>query len=409
MQGDRFGMINDLAASSHAMELLGDTVKSREPVCTAKRKQRGCSSPPVRHLRGGERTTLQIVVSCLALAGATPVALADAYTDCSQEKDRDREIRGCSEIISKGRETKEDLAKAYNNRGAAYGVMGDYARSIADFRRAIGLSPEDADTYNNRGNVYSMMGDYDRAVADFTEAIRLNPQNANAYNYRGHAYRAKRDYDRAIADFGEVIRLAPHSARAYNNRGAAYGIKGDHDRAIADFTEAIGLSPQNDIAYRNRAKALSAKGDYNGAIADFSAAIRLSPGSADGYNGRAWTYFKAGRAAEGLPDAQKAWELAPNDAQILDTRAHIYEAIGRKEDAVADYGRALSLDPSHEGSRDGLKRLGVKPPPLDECIGPGNQCQGRGQLHRPSPGHWDFHRHIPSHEASAAMATVRVT
>lgn len=412
MQGSKVEAVNRAAARADRMERLDNRVG--ESVCTVKHNQRDCSSPIVRRWCGPERTALRILVSFLVLAGATPAALADAYTDCSQEQDRDREIRGCSEIIGKERATQEELAKAYSNRGAAYGIMGDYDRAIADFTRAIGLSPEDADTYNNRGNVYSIMGDYDRAVADFTEAIRLNPQNANAYGYRGHAHRARRDYDSAIADFGEVIRLAPQSARAYNNRGAAYGIKGDHDPAVADFTEAIGLDPENATAYRNRGNALSAKGDYNSAIADFSAAIRLNPGNADGYNGRAWTYFKAGRAAEGLPDAQKARALSPNDVQILDTCAHIYEAIGRKDDAVADYGRALSLDPFHQGSRDGLKRLGVEPPPLDECNGSGGQCEGREQRKRttrgwPSPRHWILHRHIPEHRAGVTMVASRIT
>ena len=416
MQGSRIGKANGVGVRSLATDALGYPVKSRERVCTTKHKLRVCCLSALMRVRRGERAMLRIVVASLALAAATPGARADHYTDCSQEQDRVREIRGCSEIIAKGLETREDLAKAYNNRGAAYGIMGEYDRAIADFTKAIGLSPEDADTYNNRGNVHTIIGDYERAIADFSEAIRLNPQNANAYNYRGHAYRGRRDYDLSIADFGMVIRLTPQSASAYNNRGAAYGIKGDHDRTIEDFTEAIGLSPLNASAYRNRANALSAKGDYNGAIADFSAAVRLSPGNADGHNGRAWTYFKAGRAAEGLPDAQKAWELAPNDAQILDTRAHIYEAIGRKEDAVADYGRALSLDPSHEGSRDGLKRLGVEPPPLHECIRPASQCQGREQLkrttrswHRPSPGHRILHRDIPKYQVGATMPTVGVT
>jgi hypothetical protein len=42
---------------------------------------------------------LHIVVFCLGLMIALPAACADAYEDCAQKQDRDRTIRGCTEII----------------------------------------------------------------------------------------------------------------------------------------------------------------------------------------------------------------------------------------------------------------------------------------------------------------------
>jgi len=39
----------------------------------------------------------------------------------------------------------------------------------------------------------------------------------------------------------------------------------------------------------------------------------------------------------------------------------IFEALGRREEAIADFRRALSKDPNMQGSKDGLKRLGVEP------------------------------------------------
>jgi hypothetical protein len=50
-------------------------------------------------------------------------ALADDWADCNQAADRDRSIRGCTNIIAAGRESSENLAVAYNNRAATSAPM----------------------------------------------------------------------------------------------------------------------------------------------------------------------------------------------------------------------------------------------------------------------------------------------
>ena len=85
------------------------------------------------------RAMLRIVVFCLGLMIALPAAWADAYKDCEQEQDIERKIRGCTEIITEGRERKENLAIAYYNRGHAYDHKGDRDRAMADYSKAIEL------------------------------------------------------------------------------------------------------------------------------------------------------------------------------------------------------------------------------------------------------------------------------
>ncbi len=149
---------------------------------------------------------------------------------------------------------------------------------------------------------------------------------ASIYVELGRAQRDRKRVDKAIEAYSEAIRLEP-SARAYNNRGIAYFDKGELQRAIDEYTEAIRLDPQYGEAFNNRA----------------------------------WTNVKAGRAAIALDDADRAVRLLPRKAYAWDTRANVHEALGNRKAAIRDFRTALTLDRKSEGSRSGLRRLGVQP------------------------------------------------
>jgi tetratricopeptide (TPR) repeat protein len=162
----------------------------------------------------GMRAMLGIVVFCIGLMIALPVAWADAWEDCLQMQDSDRQIHGCTEIINEGHETKNNLAFAYVFRGMAYNLKGDYDWAIADLDKAIELDPKNAIAYDARGSAYGYNGDYDRAIFDLDKAIELNPNFANTYRNRGNAYEHKGDHDRAIADYRKALELDPNLAPA---------------------------------------------------------------------------------------------------------------------------------------------------------------------------------------------------
>ena len=51
-------------------------------------------------------------------------------------------IDGCTTIISSGRYSRKNLARAYNNRGFALTAKGDLNRATADFGEARRLDPK---------------------------------------------------------------------------------------------------------------------------------------------------------------------------------------------------------------------------------------------------------------------------
>jgi tetratricopeptide (TPR) repeat protein len=116
-------------------------------------------------------------------------------------------IKGCTAVIQAGQDTPVKLALAFNNRGVARRLKGEYDVALQDYNEAIRLNPISASQYNNRGVIYRIKGDYDRAIADYDTAIKLNTNYTAAFFARGRkssgacrdcrVYVARSQHDRA--------------------------------------------------------------------------------------------------------------------------------------------------------------------------------------------------------------------
>jgi len=104
----------------------------------------------------------------LCLSASVP-ALADDDRDCFQQKDPQRRIRSCSDIIQRD----PNDATAYHNRAVAYGLAGDVDHAIADFTKTIEIRPDNAAAYEHRGRAFASKGDYTHAVDDVNRASEL--------------------------------------------------------------------------------------------------------------------------------------------------------------------------------------------------------------------------------------------
>ncbi|MGA2783023.1 MAG: tetratricopeptide repeat protein [Smithella sp.] len=82
----------------------------------------------------------------------------------------------------------DDNWLAYNNRGIAYALLGNYWQAIEDFNRAIEIKPGYAEISFNRGHAYADISNYKQAIANYSRAIEIKPSYADAYYYRGVGY-----------------------------------------------------------------------------------------------------------------------------------------------------------------------------------------------------------------------------
>lgn len=244
---------------------------------------------------------------------------------------------------------KEIYAQSYPyyESGLKKYAAEDYQGAIADFSRALEISPKFTDCYWMRGEAKRSIGlkDMQGSLADANKAIELSVRGGSHEYFasRGKTRAELKDYAGAVSDFDKAIQMAEKVPEYYFERGNAKLRLSDRQGALSDYELAIWLRvnprgprfgdselddanmiyvrkvdefltklemdehPKAYARYQSGNEKFQRK-NYQGALADYDAAIALSPDFADAYwkrgQVRSWLDDRAGWVA----DVKKAIE-----------------------------------------------------------------------------------------------------
>ena len=118
----------------------------------------GCKTTIARILDAAERNELmkrklQQILTIFAVLAISLLFNAASLAQISMEWKQclglggpivDTVIDGCTAIIQSGREPRDRLATAFDNRGVAYKHKGQYDLALQDYEQAIRLNPSNA-------------------------------------------------------------------------------------------------------------------------------------------------------------------------------------------------------------------------------------------------------------------------
>jgi tetratricopeptide (TPR) repeat protein len=155
---------------------------------------------------------MRYLAMALLLALSALTARADDLADCTQSKDADRRIRGCTALMKMKKWEPWQMANMFLNRAQGHYFKGEHDLAIADCSKAIASRPL-VDAYECRAAGYSGKGDYDRAIADFSVVIDSKP-SAKAYHNRAYAHYQKNEFDDALKDLDRALKLDPTYERS---------------------------------------------------------------------------------------------------------------------------------------------------------------------------------------------------
>ncbi len=127
-------------------------------------------------------------------------------------------------------------------QAAAYAMLGNREQALARYRRALELSPNDADAHHELGLIYGS-GEVQTSLEHFEEAARLAADVERYCLDAGAAARRARQMQRAIAHHKRCVELDPGSVPALLELGAtqlaaAATEPGQLDAAVETYTRA---------------------------------------------------------------------------------------------------------------------------------------------------------------------------
>ncbi len=150
--------------------------------------------------------------------------------------------------------------KAYALRGDCYRREGNYAKAIADFKKAASLCSGECQSGDKFSLVYYSMEmggqffqkkDYRSAIEAFSVPVNIYDNLTdqvyrdlnNLYKWRGLSYYNIGEYMKAIEDYDKALSVATglsneEKGRVYTNRGVAYLQLGKVNNAIVDYQRA---------------------------------------------------------------------------------------------------------------------------------------------------------------------------
>lgn len=239
-----------------------------------------------------------------------------------------------------------DAQVAFLNRGGIRKDMGNLSGALADFNKAIKLSPNDYKANSNRGAVYSDMGKHAKALGDYQKANKLKPNNPVILSNLGYAQLKTGDFKSAVNTLSKSLQLQNNNVEAITNRGTAKYNLGDLQGAITDYRMAIEIDSSYENAYYNQGLALLNLGEPGQAISSFEKAIDLKPDYAEAYANKAIAWSRMGNIKNALIAYNKALELNPSNYEVYLNRGIDLYFNNDLSNALIDINKAIELNPN---------------------------------------------------------------
>ncbi len=189
----------------------------------------------------------------------------------------------------------------------------------------------------------------DRMVAELRKKIKESPQDASAHYALANAYFAERNFPEGEIELKRVLDLQPQNARARMDLGAVYLSQEQSIEAQEQFAKLVTQEPDNADAHVGLGIALADQGSHQTAVNEYQAALRLDPRARGVYYRLGVSQFQLKQYDEAIASYAKEKELDGDDAEMETALADAYQAKGMTQQAQEARNKSAEL---RSGQRD---------------------------------------------------------
>ena len=237
--------------------------------------------------------------------------------------------------------------RANSNLGLLLVSSGHFAEALPYFEATLRANPDYPDGHSNLGVALAGLGKTDEAIREFEKELQANPRSAEAHNNLGRVLATKDRTDEAIEHFTSALEVAPESASVHKNLGRALAGKGEVDQAAAQFNEVVRIDQKFPGVHESLGRLLARKSDFEGAIQQFQQALDEDANSPEAHNGIAVALVNKGRWREAVPHFERALALKPDFVEAhFNLGDTLYYLAQRPAEALEHWRAVLRIDPN---------------------------------------------------------------
>lgn len=182
-------------------------------------------------------------------------------------------------------EYDRECANAYGNRGICYKNLEKYEEALADFDKAIEISPC-AKIYEHRGKIKRRLSGENAAIEEYKKALELEPDFFAAYWNIGTCKYSQKKFEESVENYltayeirvkkGKDFSQESYIERFYDSLKGLFEQK-KYKKIISFCNKIIGLGLKHEKFYNLKGAAEIKLGKFNEALRDCRKANKINP------------------------------------------------------------------------------------------------------------------------------------
>ncbi len=166
---------------------------------------------------------------------------------------------------------------AYTNRGDFYKGEKQYEKAIADFNKALEISPNEPGTLRLRAKVNFDLQRYQQSLADYRQVVISSPEDVEVWSNMAIIQVLTKQYDDALKSLDRTLQIDPNYAPTYKTQGYLNNELGRHQASIQAYQKFLQLQGADPAIYHSIALSYQQLGNRQKALEAINEAIRLNP------------------------------------------------------------------------------------------------------------------------------------
>lgn len=225
-------------------------------------------------------------------------------------------------------------AYAYNELGLLARREKDYQGSLAEFNKALSLSPTWVLALANLCGSYVELEEYDQAKTACELALSYDSTFALAHHNLGTVFLAQEDGQAARSAFEQAIVYNPEYYLTHHMLGnTLYGLD-EKAAAKAAWENAVQLNPKRLLTLYNLGVVSVELGQKDAALSYFQAVVAEDPEDREAYLEITELQIEAGRYTAAAAALQTARKLAPDHPDAYYLSGRLYARQGQADEAL---------------------------------------------------------------------------